>query len=197
MAEDVRFSDLLGAAFPACGGVVAVVAHVAKNSDFVPRRVRLGRRPEDAQGCAGIIGDKYDDCAMRSFLPRLSVALCPSLDFLPFIFASLSVAITIAQNPADAKREVREDTGIYEGREHLEKVHIFQGRCFSAFQGGSFLATLASPRNPHRSRPRNIHTGKMYQGVNGLLLGMESRPSPWQMTFQQATLHGGCGWMVG
>jgi antirestriction protein ArdC len=39
--------------------------------------------------------------------------------------------------------------------------------------------------------PRNFHTGKTYNGINVLLLGLRHQPSPWWLTFQQALERGG------
>ena len=39
--------------------------------------------------------------------------------------------------------------------------------------------------------PRNFHTGKTYNGVNVLLLGLRRRPSPYWLTFRQAQERGG------
>ncbi|MFO1486410.1 MAG: zincin-like metallopeptidase domain-containing protein [Verrucomicrobiaceae bacterium] len=39
--------------------------------------------------------------------------------------------------------------------------------------------------------PRNFHSGRAYNGINVLLLGLRHRPSPWWMTFQQAQERGG------
>lgn len=41
------------------------------------------------------------------------------------------------------------------------------------------------PWNRNTGRPRNFHTGREYQGVNVLLLGLLHFPSPWWMTFRQ------------
>ena len=48
------------------------------------------------------------------------------------------------------------------------------------------------PWNRTTGRPRNFHTGRGYQGVNVLLLGLLHFPSPWWMTFRQAQECGGC-----
>ena len=48
------------------------------------------------------------------------------------------------------------------------------------------------PWNRTTGRPRNFHTGREYQGVNVLLLGLLQFPSPWWMTFRQAQERGGC-----
>ena len=40
-------------------------------------------------------------------------------------------------------------------------------------------------------RPRNFATGREYQGINVLLLGILHYPSPWWMTFRQASERGG------
>lgn len=40
--------------------------------------------------------------------------------------------------------------------------------------------------------PRNFHTGKTYNGVNVLLLGLRHMPSPYWLTFRQAKELGGC-----
>lgn len=40
-------------------------------------------------------------------------------------------------------------------------------------------------------RPRNFHTGREYQGVNVLLLGLMHFPSPWWLTLRQANALGG------
>jgi antirestriction protein ArdC len=47
------------------------------------------------------------------------------------------------------------------------------------------------PWNRSTGRPRNFHTGREYQGVNVLLLGLLHLPSPWWMTFRQAQERGG------
>jgi len=47
------------------------------------------------------------------------------------------------------------------------------------------------PWNRSTGRPRNFHTGREYQGVNVLLLGLLHFPSPWWMTFRQANERGG------
>ena len=47
------------------------------------------------------------------------------------------------------------------------------------------------PWNRDAGRPRNFHTGKEYQGVNLLLLGLRFTASPWWMTFRQAQERGG------
>jgi len=47
------------------------------------------------------------------------------------------------------------------------------------------------PWNRTTGRPRNFHTGRAYQGVNVLLLGLLHFPSPWWMTFRQAQERGG------
>ena len=47
------------------------------------------------------------------------------------------------------------------------------------------------PWNRFTGRPRNFHTGREYQGVNVLLLGLLHLPSPWWMTFRQAQERGG------
>jgi antirestriction protein ArdC len=39
--------------------------------------------------------------------------------------------------------------------------------------------------------PRNFHTGKTYNGINVLLLGMRHLPSPYWLTFRQAQERGG------
>lgn len=39
--------------------------------------------------------------------------------------------------------------------------------------------------------PRNFHTGKTYNGINVLLLGLRHQASPWWLTFQQALERGG------
>jgi antirestriction protein ArdC len=41
------------------------------------------------------------------------------------------------------------------------------------------------PWNRSTGRPRNFHTGREYQGVNVLLLGLMHFASPWWMTFRQ------------
>lgn len=46
------------------------------------------------------------------------------------------------------------------------------------------------PWNRSTGRPRNFHTGREYQGVNVLLLGLLHFPSPWWMTFRQAQERG-------
>ena len=48
------------------------------------------------------------------------------------------------------------------------------------------------PWNRATGRPRNFHSGREYQGVNVLLLGLLHFPSPWWMTFRQAKDCGGC-----
>jgi antirestriction protein ArdC len=48
------------------------------------------------------------------------------------------------------------------------------------------------PWNRTTGRPRNFHTGRDYQGVNVLLLGLLHFPSHWWMTFLQAQERGGC-----
>ena len=48
------------------------------------------------------------------------------------------------------------------------------------------------PWNRTTGRPRNFHTGRDYQGVNVLLLGLLHFPSPWWMTIRQANERGGC-----
>jgi len=48
------------------------------------------------------------------------------------------------------------------------------------------------PWNRTTGRPRNFHTGREYQGVNVLLLGLLHFPSPWWMTFRQTQERGGC-----
>lgn len=40
-------------------------------------------------------------------------------------------------------------------------------------------------------KPRNFHTGKCYQGMNVVLLGMRFAASPWWMTYRQAQERGG------
>ena len=40
--------------------------------------------------------------------------------------------------------------------------------------------------------PRNFHTGKPYNGINVLLLGLRHQPSPYWLTFRQALERGGC-----
>ncbi len=47
------------------------------------------------------------------------------------------------------------------------------------------------PWNRSTGRPRNFHTGKEYQGVNILLLGLQRFASPWWMTFRQTQERGG------
>ena len=47
------------------------------------------------------------------------------------------------------------------------------------------------PWNRTTGRPRNFHTGREYQGVNVLLLGLMNFASPWWMTFRQAQERGG------
>lgn len=47
------------------------------------------------------------------------------------------------------------------------------------------------PWNRTTGRPRNFYTGRAYQGVNVLLLGLLHFPSPWWMTFRQAKERGG------
>lgn len=47
------------------------------------------------------------------------------------------------------------------------------------------------PWNRSTGRPRNFHTGREYQGVNVLLLGLLHFPSPWWMTFRQTQERGG------
>lgn len=42
------------------------------------------------------------------------------------------------------------------------------------------------PWNLSTGKPRNFHTGREYQGVNVLLLGLLHFDSPWWMTFRQA-----------
>ncbi|MBE2284578.1 MAG: ArdC family protein [Prosthecobacter sp.] len=39
--------------------------------------------------------------------------------------------------------------------------------------------------------PRNFHTGKTYNGINVLLLGLRHMPSPYWLTFRQAQERGG------
>ena len=48
------------------------------------------------------------------------------------------------------------------------------------------------PWNRTTGRPRNFHTGREYQGVNVLLLGLLHFPSPWWMTFRQTQERNGC-----
>ena len=48
------------------------------------------------------------------------------------------------------------------------------------------------PWNRTTGRPRNFQTGREYQGVNVLLLGLWRFASPWWMTFRQANDCGGC-----
>jgi antirestriction protein ArdC len=40
--------------------------------------------------------------------------------------------------------------------------------------------------------PRNFNTGKPYNGINVLLLGLRHQPSPYWLTFRQALERGGC-----
>ncbi len=47
------------------------------------------------------------------------------------------------------------------------------------------------PWSRSTGRPRNFHTGREYQGVNVLLLGLLHLPSRWWMTFRQAQERGG------
>lgn len=47
------------------------------------------------------------------------------------------------------------------------------------------------PWNRSTGRPRNFHTGREYQGVNVLLLGIARFASPWWLTFRQAKERGG------
>lgn len=47
------------------------------------------------------------------------------------------------------------------------------------------------PWNRSTGRPRNFHSGREYQGINTLLLGLLKFPSPWWMTFRQANERGG------
>ncbi|HZH99323.1 MAG TPA: zincin-like metallopeptidase domain-containing protein, partial [Fimbriimonadaceae bacterium] len=47
------------------------------------------------------------------------------------------------------------------------------------------------PWRHQTGRPRNFHTGKAYQGVNVLLLGLQRFSSPFWMTFRQAQERGG------
>jgi len=56
----------------------------------------------------------------------------------------------------------------------------------------TILAHLASgvvpwrcPWNRSTGRPRNFHSGREYQGINVLLLGLQQFASPWWMTFRQ------------
>jgi len=43
------------------------------------------------------------------------------------------------------------------------------------------------PWNRTVGRPRNFHSGREYQGINVLLLGLMQFPSPWWMTFRQVS----------
>lgn len=47
------------------------------------------------------------------------------------------------------------------------------------------------PWNRSTGRPRNFHSGREYQGVNVLLLGLQQFASPWWMTFRQVQEHEG------
>jgi len=47
------------------------------------------------------------------------------------------------------------------------------------------------PWNRSTGRPRNFHSGREYQGINLLLLGLQSFASPWWMTFRQVQERGG------
>ena len=47
------------------------------------------------------------------------------------------------------------------------------------------------PWRRQTGRPQNFHTGKAYQGVNILLLGLQRFASPYWMTFRQAQERGG------
>lgn len=47
------------------------------------------------------------------------------------------------------------------------------------------------PWKASTGRPRNFHTGRAYQGVNVLLLGLLHFASPWWMTFRQVQERGG------
>lgn len=47
------------------------------------------------------------------------------------------------------------------------------------------------PWDTRTGPPSNFSTGKPYQGINILLLGMASRPSRWWMTYKQALERGG------
>ena len=53
------------------------------------------------------------------------------------------------------------------------------------------LVPWRCPWNRTTGRPRNFHTGREYQGVNVLLLGILHYDSPWWMTFRQAQERGG------
>jgi len=48
------------------------------------------------------------------------------------------------------------------------------------------------PWNRTTGRPRNFQSGREYQGINVLLLGLLHFASPWWMTFRQAQECGGC-----
>ena len=45
------------------------------------------------------------------------------------------------------------------------------------------------PWNRSTGRPRNFHTGREYQGVNVLLLGLLHFPSPWWMNYHLTLFH--------
>lgn len=47
------------------------------------------------------------------------------------------------------------------------------------------------PWNRSTGRPRNFQSGREYQGINLLLLGLQSFASPWWMTFRQVQERGG------
>lgn len=48
-----------------------------------------------------------------------------------------------------------------------------------------------SPWDAETGPPANLVSGRPYQGINALLLGIEGRPSPWWMTYRQALAYGG------
>ena len=53
------------------------------------------------------------------------------------------------------------------------------------------LVPWRCPWNREVGRPRNLHTGKPYRGVNVMLLGCRFAASPWWITFNQAKERGG------
>jgi antirestriction protein ArdC len=58
-------------------------------------------------------------------------------------------------------------------------------------QLGQGVVPWRCPWNRTTGRPRNFHTGREYQGLNILLLGMMQFSSPWWMTFRQTQERGG------
>jgi len=74
---------------------------------------------------------------------------------------------------------------------HVDTYQLVTDRITTALEAGT--VPWHRPWNPSGGMPRNLVSGKLYRGINPLLLSLGSAyQSPWWCTFNQARERGGC-----